>query len=54
MKYYVSDKKLYTTEIPFNNPEFTEITEEEYLRRVQSAKANREQGTPASDLNNVD
>lgn len=54
MKYYVNDKKLYATEIPFDNPNFKEITEEEYLGRVQHAKENREQGVPASEFNNIE
>ncbi len=53
MIYYVSDNKLYCSEVPVSHSDFVEVTRQEYYSRLSKAVSNRESGTPISenDLN---
>lgn len=47
--YYSKDNKLYATDVAVSHPDFTEITEKEYYRRLSEAVSKRAKGQHATD-----
>lgn len=49
MKYYENNSKLFATDMAVSDSSFTEITEQEYNRRLSEAVSKRTEGQPVTD-----
>lgn len=49
MKYYENNSKLFATDMAVSDSSFTEITEQEYNRRLSEAVSKRTEGKTITD-----
>ncbi len=53
MIFYAKDNKLYASEVAVDDESFVEISEEEYMDRINCAVNSREKGAPATDVSDI-